>query len=258
MYADDLERSRNCGFGLEHEPEPLLAETARDCEEDMQGSAVDEGDATQVEQETGLVRRYERFETLLEFTRVGEVELTADADEDLMGVVRALGLEIVRCHSIRRHHLPGVVKSPNDRRLRPAPRGYRCSINVANDIRAEVPEDFRIDEMEHVRGTKTVVLAVHGDADMNVAEELEARLTEVIDEGPSAVVLDLSEVTFLDSTVLAVLLHGLKRMGAAGGRLRIVIARPEIRRIFELTLLDRLFELDSSREEALSATTSSS
>jgi len=93
---------------------------------------------------------------------------------------------------------------------------------------------------------------------MNVAEELEARLTEVIDEGPSAVVLDLSEVTFLDSTVLGVLLHGLKRMGAAGGRLRIVIARPEIRRIFELTLLDRLFELDSSREEALSATTSSS
>lgn len=122
------------------------------------------------------------------------------------------------------------------------------------DIRTEIPEHFRIDEEERVRGT--VVLAVHGDADMNVAEELEARLTEVIDEGPSALVLDLSGVTFIDSTVLAVLLHGLKRLGAAGGRLRIVTARPEIRRIFELTLLDRLFELDSSREEALAATAS--
>ena len=122
------------------------------------------------------------------------------------------------------------------------------------DIRTEIPEHFRIDEEERVRGT--VVLAVHGDADMNVAEELEARLTEIIDEGPSALVLDLSGVTFIDSTVLAVLLHGLKRLGAAGGRLRIVTARPEIRRIFELTLLDRLFELDSSREEALAATAS--
>jgi anti-sigma B factor antagonist len=122
---------------------------------------------------------------------------------------------------------------------------------------AEITEDFRIDEEEHVLGTKTVVLAVHGDADMNVAEELEARLTEVIDEGPSAVVLDLSGVTFLDSMTLGVMLHGLKRLGAAGGRLRIVTARPEIRRIFELTLLDRLFELDSSREEALAAAASS-
>lgn len=125
-----------------------------------------------------------------------------------------------------------------------------------NDIRLETTEEFRIDEEEHVRGTDTVVLAVHGAADMNVAEELEARLTEVIDEGPSTLVVDLTEVTFLDSMVLGVLLHGLKRLGAAGGRLRIVIARPEIRRIFELTLLDRLFELDSSREEALAAAVS--
>jgi anti-sigma B factor antagonist len=125
------------------------------------------------------------------------------------------------------------------------------------EIRIEIPEDFRIDEEEHVRGTTTVVLAVHGDADMNGAEELEARLMEVIDEGPSVLVLDLSGVTFLDSTILAVLLHGLKRLEATGGRLRIVTSRPQIRRTFELTLLDRLFELDSSREEALAATASS-
>ena len=135
-----------------------------------------------------------------------------------------------------------------------ASRGYSRSTDVG-ELRTEIPEDFRIDEEEHVRGT-TTVLAVHGDADMNGAEELEARLTEVIDERPAVLVLDLSGVTFLDSTILAVLLHGLKRLGAAGGRLRIVTARPEIRRTFELTLLDRLFQLDSSREEALAATAS--
>lgn len=134
--------------------------------------------------------------------------------------------------------------------------GVRSGIVVGNDTRGELTPEFRIDEKEHIRGTKTVVLTVYGDADMHVAEELEARLTEAIDEGPSAIVLDLSGCTFLDSIALGVLLHGLKRLGATGGRLRIVTARPEVRRIFEITLLDRLFELDSSREEALAATAS--
>jgi anti-sigma B factor antagonist len=128
---------------------------------------------------------------------------------------------------------------------------------VASDIRTEIPEHFRIDENEHIRGTGTIVLAVHGDADLNVAEELESRLTEVIEQGPSAIVLDLSGVTFLDSMVLGVLLQGLKRLRARGGRLRVVAPRAEIRRIFELTHLDRLFELDSTREEALVATAAS-
>jgi anti-sigma B factor antagonist len=125
---------------------------------------------------------------------------------------------------------------------------------VDSDIRTETHEDFRIDEKEHIRGTRTIVLAVHGDADLNAAEELESKLTEVIEEGPSAVVVDLSQVTFLDSMVLGVLLQSLKRLRARGGRLRVVTPRAEVRRIFELTHLDRLFELDSTREEALLAT----
>ena len=124
------------------------------------------------------------------------------------------------------------------------------------DTRTDSPESFRVDEREHIRGTGTIVLAVHGDADLHGAEELESKLTEVIEEGPSAVVVDLSEVTFLDSMVLGVLVQGLKRLRARGGRLRVVVPRTEVRRIFELTHLDRLFELDSTREEALIATAS--
>ena len=58
---------------------------------------------------------------------------------------------------------------------------------------------------------------------MSVAEELEDRLGEVIDETP-VVIVDLSGVALLDSTVLGVLLHGLRRSRAVGGQLRIVVA----------------------------------
>ena len=127
------------------------------------------------------------------------------------------------------------------------PCGYMRRTIVDDDLRTVLVQDFRIDGSEYVGGTRTAVLAVHGDADMSVADELTERLTEVIDQGPSIVVLDLSGVTFLDSVVLGVLLHALRRLETSGGHLRIVAPQTEIRRIFELTLLDRLFELDSSR-----------
>jgi len=45
----------------------------------------------------------------------------------------------------------------------------------------------------------------------------------------------------------------MKRLGTAGGRLELVVSRPDIRRIFEITMLDRVFELYPSREQALEA-----
>jgi anti-sigma B factor antagonist len=111
-------------------------------------------------------------------------------------------------------------------------------------------EEFRIEEE---RFGPTVLLAIHGDADMRIAAELKDRLGEVIDDGPVAVVLDLTDATFLDSTALGILLGAMKRLRASGGRFRVVAPRSEIRRIFEMTLLDRVFELDLSRRDALAA-----
>ena len=116
--------------------------------------------------------------------------------------------------------------------------------------------DFRMDETERVRGTRILVVGVYGDTDMHVVDELKVRLSEAIDEAPTALVLDLTGVTFLDSMALGVLLGGLKRLGEMGGRLRVVTPQAEIRRIFEVTMLDQLFDIDSSREEALAATSS--
>ena len=115
----------------------------------------------------------------------------------------------------------------------------------------ETAEEFRIDEER--LGSATIVLAINGEADMRIASELKDRLGEVVDDGPSAVVVDLTGATFVDSTALGILLGAMKRQRARGGRFRVVAPRTEIRRIFEMTLLDRVFELDLSRQEALAA-----
>jgi anti-sigma B factor antagonist len=112
-------------------------------------------------------------------------------------------------------------------------------------------DQFWIDE-EHPQ-PRTVVLGVHGEVDLHVVGKLREQLGDVIEENPSVIVLDLTGATFLDSTAIAVLLRGMKRLQARGGRLRVVVPRSQIRRIFEMTLLDRVFDLDGSREESLAA-----
>lgn len=114
--------------------------------------------------------------------------------------------------------------------------------------------EFRIDE-EHPSGG-VVLLAVRGEADLHVAGELGDRLSIALDGGASSIVLDLTEVTFVDSMTLGTLVANAKRARASGGELRLVVTGAPIRRILEVTLLDRVFPIDETREQALAAATS--
>lgn len=112
--------------------------------------------------------------------------------------------------------------------------------------------EFRVDEQHPSPGV--AVVSVQGDADMHVAPELRDRLSGAVDGGVKHLVLDLSDTTFVDSMTLGVLLGSSKHLRDRGGELRLVVPRAEIRRIFEITLLDRIFPLHATLAEALVAT----
>jgi anti-sigma B factor antagonist len=116
---------------------------------------------------------------------------------------------------------------------------------------AGLDSGFRIEDERPTSGT--AILAVHGEADLHSAPELKERLRAAIDGGATVVVVDLTETDFVDSTSLGVLLGATKRLREREGEIRLVVSRPELRRIFEITLLDRVFQLHDTREEALAA-----
>lgn len=101
-------------------------------------------------------------------------------------------------------------------------------------------------------GSDGAIVAVAGDADLYSAPELRDRLTSLLDDGVRYVAVDLSETTFVDSMTLGVLLGAVKRLRTSGGRLEVIVPRPDIRRIFEITMLDRVFDLHATRDQALS------
>jgi anti-sigma B factor antagonist len=109
--------------------------------------------------------------------------------------------------------------------------------------------DFTVETLDE--GGSVGVIAVHGQADLHTAPELRSALTAALDSGATGLVVDLSEATFIDSMTLGVLLGAVKRLRPSGGKVAIVCSDAHIRRIFEITLLDRVFSLHDDRNGAL-------
>jgi anti-sigma B factor antagonist len=92
-------------------------------------------------------------------------------------------------------------------------------------------------------GGGVATVAVAGEVDLYTAPALKTALRETIDTGARNVLVDLSRATFIDSTTLGVLMGAVKRLRPVGGELAIACRDPNIRKIFEITLLDRIFNI---------------
>jgi anti-sigma B factor antagonist len=95
----------------------------------------------------------------------------------------------------------------------------------------------------------TFVVSVAGELDLYTVPALERALLSAEDGG--AIVVELSECTFIDSTALGILLAAKRRLGIAGPRLSIVAPSPEVRQPFELTGVDREFAFHPCLASAL-------
>ena len=100
-------------------------------------------------------------------------------------------------------------------------------------------------------GQGDFLVALTGEVDLYTAPELKQELLRLVEEGAQRIIVDLTDTTFIDSTMLSVLLSTLKRLRPSGGQLGIVCSDRNIRKIFEITLLDRVFTIFESREAAL-------
>ncbi len=97
-----------------------------------------------------------------------------------------------------------------------------------------------------------VVVGLRGELDAYQAPALRETFAAVLEGSTDLVlVLDLTAVTFLDSTALGAMVGALRRVRESGGELRFVLPETPARRIFELTSLDRALDVRASRAEAM-------
>ena len=92
-------------------------------------------------------------------------------------------------------------------------------------------------------GDGAFVISLRGVVDLHSSSALGDELLDLVAARAGDVALDLSEVSLIDSTALALLLRASRLLRSAGGRMRVVGASPHVRRLLELTALDREFSL---------------
>ncbi|HEY6744033.1 MAG TPA: STAS domain-containing protein [Lapillicoccus sp.] len=99
---------------------------------------------------------------------------------------------------------------------------------------------------------RTVVQVV-GEIDVYTAPQLRERLDAEIDAGRYDLVVDLSGVTFMDSTGLGVLVGRLKQIRLNDGSMRLVCAHDRVLKVFVITGLDKVFAIYPTVGEAVAA-----
>lgn len=99
---------------------------------------------------------------------------------------------------------------------------------------------------------RIMVIKPEGRVDTFTSVNLRNQLETLLTEGVSKFVIDLSNVTFLDSAGMAVLVSVLKRARQAGGDVKLVWPKEEpAQRILRLTKFDRVFEMVDAVPEAV-------
>ncbi len=96
------------------------------------------------------------------------------------------------------------------------------------------------------------VCYIDGEVDINSSPDIKKAFDKLISKKPPKIVINLSKVTYVDSSGLATLVEILKNMRSYGGRMRLVNLSSKIKSLFEITKLEKLFEIMASEEEAIS------
>lgn len=98
----------------------------------------------------------------------------------------------------------------------------------------------------------TVIITVEEERmDAHNSGNLKERMLQLFDEGKCQLVIDLAAVRFIDSSGLGALVSGFKNASARDGSLKLCCLQPQVRSMFELTRLHRVFEIFTTLEEAL-------
>jgi len=98
---------------------------------------------------------------------------------------------------------------------------------------------------------KDVIVRIAGEIDAARSPQLQQRLLLLLDDKPQRIVVNLSEVGYMDSAGLASFVKLLSRASKQGVKLHIVSLSEMIKSLFEITRLDTVFEIRDSEQEAL-------
>lgn len=99
---------------------------------------------------------------------------------------------------------------------------------------------------------QVVVVSPFGEIDLRHVPDIHSRLLTLCESKPDRFVINMSEVTYIDSSGVGALVEINRRIKGYGGEMFLVSPAPRVMNVFEITRLDRFFSIVATEEEALS------
>jgi anti-anti-sigma factor len=93
----------------------------------------------------------------------------------------------------------------------------------------------------------------YGRLDMTTAWQFRLKLQDCLSRENPYVIINLSQVAFIDSSGLTALVAGMRDAKKIGGKFYICSIHRESRLVFEVTMMDSVFEIFKTQEDALAA-----
>jgi len=100
-------------------------------------------------------------------------------------------------------------------------------------------------------GNTVIIVTPAGRLDITTALSFRLKLQECISQLSSHLVVNLAQVSFIDSSGLTSLVAGMRDADKIKGSFRICDVHPEAKLVFEVTMMDSVFEIFETEEEAL-------
>jgi anti-sigma B factor antagonist len=110
-------------------------------------------------------------------------------------------------------------------------------------------EDVMQIKIEEKEGVK--VCYAEGDIDINTSPQVKKAFDKLVQTKNEKVLINLQEVGYIDSSGLATLVEILKNFKSYNGRLKLSNLSNKVRSLFEITKLEKLFDIMDTEEEAL-------
>ena len=97
------------------------------------------------------------------------------------------------------------------------------------------------------------IIAIEGELDLNRVPVIREQLATAIKAKAPRILIDLTGLTYVDSSGLALFIESLQNMRGYGGKLAIFGLSDTVRHIFEISRLDQVFEIHPDQPSALAA-----
>ena len=103
------------------------------------------------------------------------------------------------------------------------------------------------------RNGKVTVIQLTGELDAYTSARFREVMVDAIENGGENLIVSMADVEYIDSSGLGALVGGLRRSSERNGRIVIVCAQRQVRKVFEITGLEKVFPLYSNEDEAVRA-----